>query len=176
MTKTKKCTKCKQIKFVTEFYHNKSSKDGLCYQCKKCHNKTTIDWDKNNKEKRKEIKRRWREKNRDELKKYSKEHYESNKDYYRDWHLKKHYNISLQDYEKMVEIQNSCCAICKCTCKNLVIDHCHNTGLIRELLCNNCNTGIGLLKNDTEIFLNAIHYIKKYGDLLNGEKEEGRGQ
>lgn len=75
------------------------------------------------------------------------------------------YNISLEDYNILLEKQDNKCAICERNVleygKNLSIDHCHKTGRIRGLLCNKCNQGLGLF-NDSPLFLmNAIHYLKQ---------------
>jgi len=80
--------------------------------------------------------------------------------------LKKKYGIGLDDYNKMFEMQKGCCAICGIhqsqTFKALSVDHDHKTGKIRELLCNSCNTSIGLLKENVSIFESAIEYLNKY--------------
>lgn len=44
--------------------------------------------------------------------------------------------------------------------KELAVDHCHETGRIRGLLCNNCNRAIGLLGDSVELLLKAVEYLK----------------
>ena len=56
---SKVCSKCKQEKKVCEFGNSKSSKDGLLYCCKKCNNKRSVEYRKNNPEKVLEITRNW---------------------------------------------------------------------------------------------------------------------
>jgi len=84
----------------------------------------------------------------------------------RDWnHLKRNYNLTKEDYEKLLLKQNNQCAICKNeksqTSKTewLFVDHCHETGKIRGLLCNQCNIGIGSFKDNISLMENAIKYI-----------------
>ena len=60
---SKVCSKCKQEKKVCEFGNSKSSKDGLLYCCKKCNNKRSVEYRKNNPEKVLEITRNWTAKN-----------------------------------------------------------------------------------------------------------------
>jgi|SRR6266853_3890421 len=63
----------------------------------------------------------------------------------RDRYLKSKYNISLEDYNKMVVIQKGLCAICGRPPKeteNFDVDHSHTTNIVRELLCNFCNTNL----------------------------------
>lgn len=54
--------------------------------------------------------------------------------------------------------ENAECWICQSTTK-LVVDHCHSTGVIRGVLCNNCNTGLGMFKDDTERMARGIEYL-----------------
>jgi hypothetical protein len=42
----------------------------------------------------------------------------------------------------------------------LSVDHCHNTGKIRGILCTKCNTGLGSFKDNIELLMNAIKYLK----------------
>lgn len=76
----------------------------------------------------------------------------------------KRYGITLNDYEKMLKIQNYCCAICTIHISELSsrlhVDHCHTTGKVRGLLCFNCNSGLGRFKDSKSNLLNAVTYIK----------------
>lgn len=81
----------------------------------------------------------------------------------------KAYNLSLEDYQKMVEEHAGNCAICGGKGFELspgqklllVIDHCHATGKVRGLLCHNCNRGLGLMKDSVESLKKAIEYLEK---------------
>jgi hypothetical protein len=79
----------------------------------------------------------------------------------RAYNLKKKYGMSLEDYDRMCGDQNGLCFICEEPSSKLVVDHCHNTGKVRRLLCNNCNTGIGLLRNEKNL-KNAAKYLRKH--------------
>jgi hypothetical protein len=46
----------------------------------------------------------------------------------------------------------------------LSIDHNHETGEVRELLCGDCNTAIGMAKEDPEILQAMISYLKRWND------------
>lgn len=77
--------------------------------------------------------------------------------------LWKTYRIRSPDYDRMHAAQNGCCAICKTDkCKRLdnifCVDHDHDTGKIRGLLCDRCNKGIGFLPT-TDILTNSIYYL-----------------
>jgi len=82
--------------------------------------------------------------------------------------LKRKYNLSLVDFVSMVDNQKGCCDICNESLilpdqdRNLHVDHNHNTGEVRSLLCNKCNTSLGLLRENKEILNSMIRYIDKH--------------
>mgnify|MGYP002413495967 CR=1 FL=1 len=80
-----------------------------------------------------------------------------------------HYNrlrrigITKEHYEQMHKSQKGVCAICHQTCsKALAVDHDHETGIIRELLCNSCNRGLGYFKDDKLRLFAAYQYLDKW--------------
>lgn len=79
--------------------------------------------------------------------------------------------LDVNEYEEMFDKQSHKCAICGCeetklarngNPKRLSLDHNHETGKIRELLCNECNLGIGHAKENIEIIYAAIAYLNKF--------------
>ena len=80
------------------------------------------------------------------------------------------YGITEATYQRMLAKQNSKCAICKSEGflmgeqhkVKLVVDHCHETGKVRSLLCHNCNRGLGLFQDNTKILTKAISYLQKH--------------
>lgn len=76
-------------------------------------------------------------------------------------HLKKRYNITIQDYYKMFDAQGGKCWICRGgTSKNyLATDHDHKTGEVRGLLCANCNKVLGRFRDDPKRFRKAATYL-----------------
>ncbi len=81
----------------------------------------------------------------------------------RESQLKVKYGINLADYERMLNSQNGVCAICgKAPESRLVVDHNHETGKIRGLLCSHCNRGLGCF-GDTPINMRlAASYVEKH--------------
>lgn len=83
--------------------------------------------------------------------------------------LKSKYGLTLEQYDILVQKQQGVCAICKLPEKaiqrgkicSLSVDHCHRTGRVRALLCNNCNTSLGLLKENVDIVSSLYQYIIK---------------
>jgi hypothetical protein len=83
--------------------------------------------------------------------------------------LKRMYGITQQDYDKMLLEQNNQCAICgttepkgRHTSNYFVVDHCHNSGKVRKLLCHNCNTALGLVGDNISTIEEMIKYVKKH--------------
>ncbi len=77
------------------------------------------------------------------------------------------YNLTKDQYLKLEKEQDYRCAICrrkqeKALSNNLYVDHEHNTGLVRGLLCRNCNSGIGSFKENLSIFDKAKEYLVKH--------------
>jgi len=69
-----------------------------------------------------------------------------------------HYDITAEQYTTLLVIQNNVCGICEGPPQSgevLVVDHCHDTGAVRGLLCSSCNKAIGLLKDRTELLIRA---------------------
>lgn len=89
------------------------------------------------------------------------------REYTRDWKLQANYGITIDQYNVMVQAQDSKCKICKITFDGIgtaksapCVDHCHATGKVRGILCMNCNKLLGMAKDDISILANAIHYLQ----------------
>jgi hypothetical protein len=118
-----------------------------------------------NKDKISEYRRRDKKKNKERYDAYKKQWRKNNPDSSRNTQLKKCFGITLCDYNQMLESQNGVCKICKQKCssgKNLAVDHCHKTGIVRGLLCGNCNKALGLFQESSEIVKMASEYIKQF--------------
>lgn len=82
----------------------------------------------------------------------------------------KKYNINYKQYLNILRLQNNFCAICQKeeTVQHsnrdkelsLSVDHCHETGKIRGLLCNKCNRGLGYFKDNIKLLENSIKYLQ----------------
>jgi hypothetical protein len=132
------CSNCKEVKHLDSFYKDRTTKDGLSYCCKVCRKEREQLYRQSNKYKKKLRKRKWAEQN---------------------------INITYEQYEEMLDEQNGSCAICgkkeNQFNKGMCVDHCHETGQIRGLLCTECNLGIGYLKDDKELLMKAVDYLTK---------------
>ena len=80
------------------------------------------------------------------------------------WMLRREYGMSVADYEALLSVQGGRCAICNCppraNCK-LNVDHDHQTGKVRGLLCGHCNSGVGYFRDNPELLNASIQYLRK---------------
>jgi len=140
-TNTKKCTSCNLKKNVSMFYKNNRRANGLDTRCKEC-----ADTYKTN----------WVTTSGNDIKAAS-----------TNSRLLKRYGITSEEYIRLLENQNYSCAICgntpekgRANTYKLSVDHCHTTGVVRGLLCQKCNTGMGLLGDTKEGLLKALKYLE----------------
>ncbi len=79
-------------------------------------------------------------------------------------HLKKKYDLTIEQYDQMLEQQSGCCDICGTdTPKHagrFVVDHNHKTGRVRALLCSACNSGLGFFKDNPNVLRRAARYLE----------------
>lgn len=83
------------------------------------------------------------------------------KDCLRDKTLQRTYGITLDEYDAIAQRQGGVCAICGELDETfrLSVDHEHDSGKIRGLLCGNCNHGLGHFKDRPDLMLAAIQYL-----------------
>ena len=123
--------------------------------------------------KRKEYKKAWDRRNRERLAEMQRARYKADPEkyraYFRNWRVKKVYGITPAQYEQTLSDQGGVCAVCGRVPngssrmeKTLLIDHDHETGKIRGLLCNNCNSGMGIMGDTEEHLLAALAYLRKH--------------
>ena len=74
------------------------------------------------------------------------------------------FGITSKEFIRMEEEQHYACAICRtidCSTNSMDVDHCHETGEIRGLLCRSCNLALGLLKDDSKRLISMQVYLKR---------------
>jgi len=133
----KRCTKCKSQFPLVRFKLDKTRKDGRSSWCKRCHSKQTLIYQQRS----------------ENTAKVSK-----NKNKYR----LKMYGLNEDSYNALLKNQDYKCKICgkkNDNDKTLSIDHCHETGRVRGLLCIRCNSGIGFLKDNPSLAAEALFYL-----------------
>lgn len=148
----RKCSTCKILKSIEDFYINRRNKDGLKSNCKKCCAESVMKCYWKDPIAKKEYIRQWQLKNPGVR-------YETA----RKSDLKIKYGITLEDYNRMFDAQLGKCHICKKHQiefkKKLAVDHNHQTGKVRGLLCEHCNKALGGFRDNIEYLEEAIKYL-----------------
>ena len=153
----KTCTVCKEDKPFTEFYVARIQKDGVTPTyfgyCKKCGSeKHKKRWDSLSKGEKQEMGRQGRER--------------MGVEYHKNYKLKSRYGIDTEILKEMLDKQDHKCYTCGTEIEyqgdnSAQVDHDHETGKVRKLLCRPCNTSLGLLQENTETFQRMINYINE---------------
>lgn len=107
---------------------------------------------------------------------YNRAHRQQYPDYYRASDLRRNFGIDLADYQRMFVEQKGVCAICSepetekrlGKTRWLAVDHDHETGDVRGLLCQSCNKAVGLLRDNPELARGAAAYLEKHRDTKIG--------
>ena len=139
--KEKKCSKCGEIKPRSEFGRHAKEKWGIRPACKACY--------REQRSTRGETPSTWA------------------------GHLRLKYAMRVCHYENLSVQQGGVCAICRSACatgKRLAVDHAHDTGKIRGLLCMGCNTSLGKLKDSPTVLASALRYLHAHGKALSTEE------
>lgn len=106
-------------------------------------------------------KRRYHWDNRHKILSYQRSKKLSRPEIYENYRLKHKYGITKSDYENLLKKQNGKCAICgERSEKKLHVDHNHETGRVRGLLCHNCNITIGRMKENPDALRSAAEYLE----------------
>jgi len=146
----KKCTKCKEIKYLTSFYNSKFSSDKLRSECILCEADRSKKYRINNRLKLLEYKKKYRQEFGTSI---------------QSGVLKTRYGITIQQYKYLLFKQRGKCKICPLKQKDmkiaLAVDHDHISNRIRGLLCSNCNRGIGFFQDNPKLLRKAARYLKK---------------
>ena len=170
----KKCTACKETKPVDEFNKNRSKHDGLSTECRLCVRNANKRYYGDNLEKWTEYHQQRRDRlGEDGFRKDAREkqarHRASPGNTIRIRYRKTRYGLTPAAYDAMVVAQGGVCAICRRPPSGrwptLHIDHCHQTGRVRGLLCFPCNAGLGSMGDSLDRLLAAAEYLRRSGEF-----------
>ena len=166
----KACSKCGEIKPLGEFHKHKSQKDGHCRECKECTCARGREWYAANKGQKAAKGKAYYAANKKRIAAKGKAYYAANVERYTDRWLQKTYSVSLSEYNEMLGAQDNRCAICGEASgefiRKLAVDHDHETGQIRGLLCGRCNPGLGYFMHDPELLKQAIGYLEYWAEVV----------
>lgn len=171
------CTRCREIKDIEEFSPSKRGKDGRRSHCHRCCCIASKEWRNKNADRVRETAASYRKNNPEKVREWAKRNPDKIKAKSRRQELKRNHNITQEEYEMLLNSQDGKCAICETDKPNclgveyLSVDHDHETGRIRGLLCQNCNMGIGHLKDNCKIVESALVYLKARNSIVNAQVE-----
>lgn len=144
----KTCNSCGREKPEPDFYKDSHLPGGLRHRRKQCEMLARATPEQ--RQKQREATLRWRKANPEKLRL---SHLNSQ--------LKHNYGITLDQREEMRRSQEGKCGICG-EKTELHVDHCHKTGVVRELLCTHCNKGLAGFKDTVSNLQSAIRYLQKH--------------
>lgn len=174
----KTCSKCNELKPLTEYTKDSRNKDGRINVCNTCRRAAVKQarqenperfrqYDKNRYNSRKEWREQYVLKNREQINANKREWAKKNREKIQNTDRKRRYGVTKSVYKQTLVEQNNNCTIC---IKKLDLnkpravhtDHNHATGKFRGILCHNCNHILGHAKENIEILKLAIEYIIKH--------------
>ena len=141
LLETRVCRVCGEEKNLLDDYYfvrkDRSLPSSYSYECKACTIERTTNYNKRN----------------------------SNS--VRSQYLKRNYGLTFEEFDSMLSKQDNCCAICKGKepygrHKRFTVDHNHKTGEVRGLLCNRCNTALGLVEDNIHTLKSMIQYLESH--------------
>ncbi len=144
----KTCNKCDTDKPADSFYRDAGIADGLATICKACKDEYSVTYRAENRDEYNASMREWRANHKEEAKELD---------------LHRTYGLPLETFKKMLSDQGGKCALCfkaPSGVRPLCVDHCHDTGKVRGLLCYGCNRLMVLIDNP-ELLAKAIAYKAK---------------
>lgn len=144
------CTKCEKEKPIDQFHNDKRMKHGKHIWCAECR-----------------IEKQNEYKKTDAYKAYMKKTKEHRLNKNRVNDLRSKYGLTVKEHDEILASQGFKCAICRTENpggrnfnKRFQVDHCHETGRVRGLICWSCNVGLGKLGDTVESLERAVEYLK----------------
>lgn len=150
---SKKCRRCGEVKPAGDFSAMKDSADGLYSYCKTCKAAMVKDYTSRNGD---QVRARARQRNATPKGRLAT----------RKANLKHSFRMTKAQFDKTWREQGKVCAICNAKRKRnekaFAVDHDHAKGLIRGILCHDCNRALGLAGDDRELLKAAAAYLRKH--------------
>ena len=165
----KRCSKCGKVQPRSAYYRAQGTVDGLRGDCKECFKARAKARYPLVRDRNIERAKQWREDNIERFRE-NQRRMRANPEFKtrsRAGHLQRKYGLSLDQYEAMLASQRGTCAICTRPPgegRSLHIDHDHETGRIRGLLCFRCNNSLGDLDDDPALLRAALRYLEPPGE------------
>ena len=163
----KTCKVCGIEKPLDDFYKMAQMRDGHRNECKACNLAAKAARYRADPEPTKARVRKWQAENRERAKEWQRLYAASGRKgaNSRKYHLRKKYDLSVEQYDEMLAAQGGGCAICGRPPRDdiaLHVDHCHETGRVRGLTCFRCNNALGDFNDDRQLLAQASAYLDRH--------------
>lgn len=171
----KRCSKCGELKPLTAFYRQKNCRDGYRNDCKACFAARSKQWYRRNREHAIAQVKAWQQANPERVSATRAAARSRRRAIDRDARLRRVFGISSDQYAAILVEQSGGCALCGRTPppgRSLHVDHHHETGVVRGLLCFRCNAGIGQFREDRLRLADAIVYLARGRHSLEPDRTE----
>ena len=150
----RRCNACDRILSLEQFYKDAKGRGGYGYRCKPCSKRISRDHRSDNYETHRQTDKAYR--SRPDIRARN-----------RDVRLRRRYGIGAGEYDALLARQGGVCAVCyedrrDSRDREMPVDHDHDSGAIRGILCDNCNRIIGLFQDDPRILRNAVRYLQRW--------------
>lgn len=160
----KKCKGCERELSFDQFYVKDRATGRLCARCKDCDKANRQAYYRANKDRIKSNVRAYQKANPEVQARAVERRRANGKRRAAD--IKAKYGISRDQYEGMLERAGHVCEICgrdprEVSKKGYCIDHCHDSGAVRGILCHPCNAALGNFRDDVDVMRRAIEYLEK---------------
>ena len=138
----KMCSRCKEMLPSSEFYPHRRMKSGLQSHCRKCA-------------------RAWHNERPDYVRAKNAEYKAKNPTYQTDRNRYVKYGLTRADIDEIIKAQGGKCAGCLRDVSNIkwCVDHCHKSGRVRGVLCDDCNLSIGRLRDEVATLYRLAAYL-----------------
>lgn len=174
---TRVCSQCGIEKPLIQFKKDKSRRLGYRHECVPCSRNFARGYYAKNRKTLLQRRRQRSDDRKEEIRQYFREYNIANAARNKERNNEKKYGLSKDKFISLLESQNGLCALCLDELKRPFIDHDHRCcgeksscgKCVRGLLCNRCNTGLGMLRDDVSILGRAIEYLSRKSPL--GENE-----
>lgn len=174
----KVCNTCRETKLPVDFHRSRNTPTGRYPQCRRCRASQRRDERAANPEAERARSREQYVRHRESRLARNRRYYLANPErsfeYARARHLRRAYGLTVEDYAALMAAQQGGCASCGQPetevdprvnrVRQLAVDHCHETGEIRGLLCRKCNTALGLLGESLSVVEALAEYLRRSRD------------
>lgn len=166
MSRSKTCCVCGETKPLDDFYKMKGMRDGHRNECKHCNLAAKRGRYASDPAKYKAMVKRWQQANPERV---NENHRVNNarperKRALRDQYYRRTFGISADDFDALLDGQGGGCAVCGSVperAASLHLDHCHDSGAIRGILCLSCNQGLGKFRERADLLDAAARYLRE---------------